>query len=210
MEILSEVLVLMSGWFFIGLLGFVVTLFIGRNKGNKTAQMTGKYGSLICLALSVSLISLGLIANESVEEEAARQEEMNKAFTKSSKQFTKFAKSADSYASIVADLEHREWGNVIDGSGNFDVDETVSDIVFNNSGLIGIVNRNLKDMKKQLNIMEKNDTNKFDYKAHKELYKKTKKMYNFISSPYGSYLNFPSNFRIFEDDFDDAYSNLTK
>jgi hypothetical protein len=196
---------------FLTILGFLITFITGVCLKNNKTKKIGKIGMLLCIpGLLIMTMGTG-IANRSINAEAAVEQESDDAFESSSKKFVKHGKSIREQAALIAESEHHDWGKEIDSNiGTFDVEKTVNKIVSSNTWLINPMNDELEKMKKDLDDMYENDTGNYDYDAYKALYNKTEKMAEFVSSPYGSYMNFNTKFNDLHDDAQDAYDEVTE
>lgn len=115
-------------------------------------------------------------------------------------------------AEDVGNAENSSWGDAIDDNSvsddDFDVDQTVSDIVDENSSDIGKAKAGLQEVEKSLDKLKKNDTGTYSIKKYNKSYSELRKMVRFVSSPSGSYSTFGDKFSDIDTKVSDYYQSL--
>ena len=95
-----------------------------------------------------------------------------------------------------------------DSDDDFDVDQTITDIVDDNSSDIKKVETGLQRTEESLNKLKKNDTGKYSFSKYEKSYSESRKITNLVSSPSGSYSSFGDKFSDLDGKVSDSYSSL--
>ena len=196
---------------FLIIIGFAITWIVGKIIRRNGPKRTGKIGIIITLPIMlIGLITTG-VSGYKIEEQQARADEIvknkNYLFKKAAQQFSNKYLSVGSTLEDTGTAEYKSWGDAIDNSDDdFDVNETVANIVAKNISDIDRADTGVSYLKKRLTLMSKNDTGKYDYKGYEKAYNRIQKFYNFVSYPNGSYSDFSDTMTTLDDNVTDSYN----
>lgn len=216
MEAFLGICVIFGGLALLVSIGFGITFGIGKFKKNPVALKTGKIGSLITLPLLlvavVGSIAISTSINNQKIEEAKLEKRMDKNFKKESSSVVTFAYTTTLQCEDLAKKIDDGWLDAINNSSSvddFDVDATISNLVTTNQEDVDSINDDISLMGENITKMEANDTGNYDFDAYNNLYKHTKKLASFVTSPYGSYSDFTSTFNDLHQKVEDDMDSLS-
>ncbi|AKP67472.1 hypothetical protein [Companilactobacillus ginsenosidimutans] len=204
--------------------GFLIVLVVGLVIDKSLLKSVGKVGMMICIPfLILSFVGTGTVKtlhetkikheremkNKKEKKELEENNNMDSIFSATIDDFMKEALKVKEDAPEVASKEAREWKDAIHSNpSGFEISDTITNITLNNMEKLNDLSVSLKSMKESLDVMSDNDTGYYDYDAYEDVYKKSKKMYDFIFWPEVSLLEFAREFNKLKDDVDDSFDNL--
>lgn len=216
METVLGLLIIVASIVLLVVIGFAITWLTGIITKKNSIKSVGKIGIFISGGILLVLImGTGVsnsIYNHQLKIEAQAKSKMNENFRKEAKSFkTNYIYTAVK-AEDLGNTEDSSWGDAIDdntdSADDFDVDQTVSDILDDNSSDIEKAKDGLEEAKSSLNKLKKNDTGKYSYDKYDKSYIKLRRMVNFVSSPSGSYSTFGDKFSDLDNSVSEAYEGL--
>lgn len=216
METILGLILIITALAFLVVIGFGITLLTGvitKKSGAKNVGKMGLYisGGIFIVLLLGAGVSNGIYTHQ-LKVQAQQKSEMNRAFKKEAKNFKATYLVTAMEAEDVGNAENNSWGDAIDDNSvsddDFDVDQTVSDIVDENSSDIGKAKAGLQETEKSLNKLKKNDTGTYSINKYNKSYFELRKMVRFVSSPSGSYSTFGDKFSDIDTKVSDYYQSL--
>lgn len=190
------------------LVGFLITLLVGKLSKNNKTRKAGKIGSLITVLVTVIALLIAGVTDASYRQIATKHNQKFDYYAQKYETiYIKTAKKAEN----IGNSETEEWSNAIDNSDSaddFDVDETITDAMIDNAGDIADVDTNMKKIKEYTEKMKANETTDRSFDKYNKSYKELKNLTNLVTSPSGSYNSFSNNFSKYDTSTANAYKEL--
>ncbi|WP_369681382.1 DUF3810 family protein [Limosilactobacillus coleohominis] len=199
------IIMILSG---IVLIGFLITWIVAKIMKNKSVIKVGKIGSLVALIFALVGLVFGFTTNMGYNQIAAKR---NRQFNYYAKKYEQKYIEIASTTEDVGNSESKDWSDAIDDSDSiddFDVEDTVSDAVDDNSDDIDDINDGMKQIKKYVNGMKKNETKDHKFSKYQKSYTELKKFTNLVTSPTGSYNSFTDKLNDYDESTVNAYKDF--
>lgn len=192
------------------LVGFLITLLVGKLSKNNKTKKVGKIGSLITILVTVVALIIAGITDASYRQIATKHNQRFDYYAqKYEALYIKTAKKAED----IGNSETEKWSDAIDNSDSaddFDVDETITNAMVDNAGDIADVDANMKKIKEYTEGMKANETQDRSFDKYNKSYKELKNLTNLVTSPSGSYNSFSDDFSKYDTSAANAYKELNQ
>ena len=192
------------------LVGFLITLLVGKLSKNNKTKKVGKIGSLITILVTVVALIIAGITDASYRQIATKH---NQRFDYYAQKYEALNIIKDKKEEDIVNSETEKLSAAIDNSDSaddFDVDETITDAMVDNAGDIADVDANMKKIKEYTEGMKANETQDRSFDKYNKSYKELKNLTNLVTSPSGSYNSFSDDFSKYDTSAANAYKELNQ